>query len=147
MTDFDFEILAVVAQYGEAGISLVELECNHFKGYELVYNLQELSKLEKYPTEISPGKEITCSFANSNCLEKHNRNLCDFSGDFSVYMHDSYYRITHRGRSLLQNWQRRQNEKRAEERKRNFINILLSVVVGTVTGILATFICQRFLSL
>ena len=40
MTDFDFEILATVALYGEEGVSRKELEHNHFNGYDIDYNLR-----------------------------------------------------------------------------------------------------------
>lgn len=64
MTDFDFEILAAVAQY-EHGISIQQLQARHFKGYDLIYNLKELSDTK--PVRTSEG--LLISYTNAACLE------------------------------------------------------------------------------
>ena len=145
MTDFDYEILSVIAQYGEAGISRPELEKNHFKGYDLLYTLNELTRVEVKEIKISNGQSIAISNVDSACLKKSDF-ICEniMLGMSCVY---SYYSITNKGRSLLQNWQHRQKEKADAEKARRKEEIIASLIIGVGTGIVATIICSNFLGL
>ena len=143
MTDFDFEILEAVAQYGGGGISEPELEAKHFKECNLLYNLLELSKKEEIEQEQPSGQKIKTAIKNSACLKAQIFKVENvFLGASTEYL---YYSLTDKGRSLLQNWQRRRDEKSTAEKQRTRKNFLLSIVVGTFTGILATTICELFL--
>lgn len=144
MTDFDFEILAVIAQYNNEGISCQELEQKHFKGFDLTYNLRELSKIDWQEVKIPSGQLIKVGIENSACL-KERKIKCGSTFPAGSFIH--YYNLTDKGRALLQNWQRRQNEKRTAEKCRNIVAHFLSAVIGIGASIVATLICHKFLDL
>ena len=141
MTDFDFEILEAVAQCSGKGISCQELEQNHFKGYDLTYNLVELSKVDLNSVKVSNRQTITVGVINSAYLKTCRVELYP---DFPTGSYILYYSLTDKGRALLQNWQRRQKEKRATEKCRNIATHFLSAVIGIGASILATLICHKF---
>ena len=134
MTDFDFEILEAIAAYGAEGIDRAELQRRHFAQYDIMYNLYELARGEKF----SNGK-ITLSFENSaylKCREKKN----------PPYVYE-IYSLTDKGRALLTNWQRRRSEQLAAQNRRECWERLINVVVGVGTGFVATLICTKILGL
>ena len=63
MTDLDYEILDAVSNF-PAGTTQDQIQEKYFQGYDLTYNLLELSKLEV--TEING---VRVSFSNFNVLE------------------------------------------------------------------------------
>ena len=71
MTDFDFEILAAVALYGEEGVSRKELERVHFNGYEIDYNLRELTETQSKMAHLPDETHLRYSIENSACLKVH----------------------------------------------------------------------------
>lgn len=93
MTDFDYEILEAVAQHQE-GIEQSVLEDQYFKGYNLTYNLIELSKVDT--KKASNG--IIVAITNSACLEAKRKSIEGFSIACTFT-----YTITDRGKSMLVN--------------------------------------------
>lgn len=144
MTDFDFEILEAIAQYSGKGVSCQELEQKHFKGYDLTYNLGELSKIPLDRVKFPNGQTIKVGVINFACLKTCKVEL---GPDFPTGGYVTYYSLTDKGRALLQNWQRRRKEKRATERGRNIATHFLSAVIGIGASIVATLICHKFLDL
>lgn len=139
MTDFDFEILAAVAQY-EHGISIQQLQARHFKGYDLIYNLKELSDTK--PVRTSEG--LLISYTNAACLEERLVRDVRFKSEQMFFL---YYFITDRGKSLLQNWQRRRAENFAADRRRENWQRVENIIIGVSTGIIATLITSKMLGI
>lgn len=139
MTDFDFEILAAVALYEEEGVSRKELECTHFNGYKIDYNLRDLAEV-RYKTSYSPdGRPIQYGIENSACLKVRTFKSAPRSPVSDIY---EYYSLTDKGRALLQNWQRRREEKAADEKRREINNVLISCLIGVSTGVVASIITK-----
>ena len=138
MTDLDYEILDAVSNF-PAGTTQDQIQEKYFQGYDLTYNLLELSKLEV--TEING---VRVSFSNFNVLETKEitiKNLGDVRSFYKVYF------ITPRGKTMLENWKRRRAEQLTKERCQQFWQWVINVVTGVTTGVLATLICSEFLSL
>ena len=144
MTDFDFEILEAISLYGEEGVEIKDLERNHFAGYAIYYNVQELSKID-FKIENLFGGSLEHGTENSACL-KCRVSLCKNASLIGEVRYE-YYSLTHKGRALLQNWQRRRAEKINANRRLERQNFLLNCLVGIGTGVIATIICTKILGL
>lgn len=144
MTDFDFEILEAISLYGEDGVEVKDLEKKHFVGYEIYYNVQELAKID-FKVERVFGTPREIGIENSACLKCRVR--CCKNASLIGGIRYEYYSLTHKGRALLQNWQRRKAEREAANRRLERINFLLSWLVGIGTGVIATIICTKILEL
>ena len=138
MTDLDYEILDAVSNF-PAGTTQDKIQEKYFQGYDLTYNLLELSKLEG--TEING---VRVSFSNFNVLETKEITIKNLGGVRSFY---KVYLVTPRGKTMLENWKRRRAEQLTKERRQQFWQWVINVVTGVTTGVLATLICSEFLSL
>lgn len=137
MTNFDYEILEAVTQHQD-GIEQSKLENQYFKGYNLTYNLIELSKVKS--EKASNG--IIVAITNSAYLEAKRKSVEGFSIAYTFS-----YTITDRGKSMLANWQRRRAERAKEIKRREIFKMLSSILTGVITGIVATLICSKFLGI
>ena len=126
MTDFDFEIIEVVAAYGEKGVTLGELTSN-FKGYNLTYNLLMLSD-----DKAQKVNGISISFVNANVLfEKREYD------DKHKMVYTPRYFVTDRGKALLINWQRQRKRVRRLHIIESVGWALLGATFGTILGQIA----------
>ena len=134
MTDFDYEILKAIAQYGEKGVTQAELESKHFSGYTLIYNLIVLSEHKPIGTGA-----VKITVSNDTVLDSKRENVKILSGGIESYT--SRYFIIHRGQSLLNNWLRRNRRAHILHFAEGFIFALMGALLGIILGpMLAPFI-------
>ena len=82
---------------------------------------------------------------NSACLKyKVKQGKTKMSGILLTY---EIYSITDKGKALLQNWRWRQDEQKKSKQRHEITERVINIVIGVLSGIVATIICTCFLKI